>query len=180
MRCFAVLLTAGVCALVPCAPAQDSAAKDVWAPLRFLEGRWNGPSKGQAGSGEATREYRFELRGRFLQGKSRAVYPAQPGKEKEEIHEDFSIFSFDKVNQRFVMRQFHVESFVNSYAAPLADLRPGVMEFVSYEIENLPAGWRCKEVYTIVSPVEFVETFYLAPPGKDFSVYSEVRLKKVP
>jgi hypothetical protein len=31
-----------------------------------------------------------------------------------------------------------------------------------------------------VSPREFVETFYLAPPGKDYSVYSEARLKKVP
>jgi hypothetical protein len=36
-----------------------------------------------------------------------------------------------------------------------------------------------QEAYRILSPDEFVETFSLAAPGKDFEVYSETHLKRV-
>jgi hypothetical protein len=54
-----------------------------------------------------------------------------------------------------------------------------VLEFVTVRIENIPPGWRAKEVYRIVSPDEWVETFSLAAPGKDFELYSEAHLKRI-
>ena len=54
-----------------------------------------------------------------------------------------------------------------------------LLEFTTVRIENIPAGWRAKESIHILSPDEFVETFSLAPPGKDFAVYAETRLKRV-
>ena len=46
-------------------------------------------------------------------------------------------------------------------------------------MENIAAGLRAKDVFRILSPDEFVETFSLAAPGKDFKVYSETHLKHV-
>jgi hypothetical protein len=42
------------------------AQSDPWEPLRFFEGKWEGPSSGKPGSGSTSREYRFELNGKFL------------------------------------------------------------------------------------------------------------------
>jgi hypothetical protein len=50
--------------------------------------------------------------------------------------------------------------------------------FVTMAIENIPAGWRGRETYRIVSDDEFVETFALAEPGKDFTTYSETRFRR--
>jgi len=36
--------------------------------------------------------------------------------------------------------------------------------FHSEGIENFTAWWRARESYTVVSPDEFVEELYLAPP----------------
>ena len=51
--------------------------------------------------------------------------------------------------------------------------------FTSEAIENIPAGWRARETYELVGQDEFVETFELAPPGKDFEPYTQSRLRRV-
>ncbi|MBK5256609.1 MAG: hypothetical protein JJE39_11295 [Vicinamibacteria bacterium] len=79
--------------------------------------------------------------------------------------------------ERFVLRQFHIEGFVNQYVAE-PTLDSSTLRFVSESIENIPAGFRARETYRIVSPDEFVETFEMTEPGKDFEVYSEARLKR--
>jgi hypothetical protein len=45
--------------------------------------------------------------------------------------------------------------------------------FISESIENIPPGWRGKESYNVISPDEFIETFELAEPGKDFELYTQ-------
>ena len=50
--------------------------------------------------------------------------------------------------------------------------------FVTESIENIPAGWKAKETYRILSDNELEETFELAEPGKEYQVYSKVLLKK--
>jgi hypothetical protein len=50
--------------------------------------------------------------------------------------------------------------------------------FTSESIENIPAGWRARETYKIVSEDEFTETFELAGPGKEFETYTENRLRR--
>jgi len=50
--------------------------------------------------------------------------------------------------------------------------------FVTEGIENIPAGWRARETYTIINENEFVERFELAEPGKAFATYLESHLKR--
>lgn len=46
-------------------------------------------------------------------------------------------------------------------------------------IENVPAGWQARETYRLEATGELVEVFELAEPGKEFTVYSETRLRRV-
>lgn len=147
------------------------------APLKYFEGHWEGQAEGEPGKGVSTREYRFEMGGRFLFSRNRSVWAPKKEGEKGEIHEDLGIFSFDRAAKRIVLRQFHVEGFVNEYLleSPAAG-KP--LEFVTTRIENIPAGWRARETYRIVSPDEFIEVFSLAEPGKDFERYSETTFRR--
>jgi hypothetical protein len=53
------------------------------------------------------------------------------------------------------------------------------LEFVTVRIENFAPGWRAKKSYRVLSSDEIEETFSLAPPGKDFDVYTVARLRRV-
>jgi hypothetical protein len=46
------------------------AQSDPWAPLRAFEGKWKGLASGEPGKGISTREYCFELGGRFLSARN--------------------------------------------------------------------------------------------------------------
>ncbi len=166
-------------ALAALVAGYGAAQTDPWVPLRFVEGRWEGKAAGEPGKGFSSREYRFELNGRFLSGRNKSVYePKSPG-GKPEVHEDFGMFSYDRTAKKIVLRQFHVEGFVNEYTLDSVGPDGKTLEFTTVRIENIAPGWRAKEAWRIVSPDEFVETFSLAGPGKDFSVYTETRLKRV-
>ena len=151
-------------------------ATDTWAPLRFLLGTWEGTSSGRPGDGTVRREYRFALNGQFIEVRNTSTYAPQPRNPKGERHEDVGYISYDKTRKTFVLRQFHVEGFVNTYVAA-ADVSKAVV-FTSESIENIPAGWRARETYVVVGPGEFEETFELAEPSKDFEVYTRARFKR--
>jgi hypothetical protein len=89
------------------------------------------------------------------------------------------LFSYDKARSRFVLRQFHVEEFVNQYLGekPSAEGQP--LCFTTEAIENIPAGWQARETYTVLGPDEFVEVFELAPPGDEFAQYSRSHLERL-
>jgi len=151
---------------------------DLWQPLRFFAGAWEGTSKGQPGNGSVEREYRFALNGAFLEVKNRSSYPQQEKNPKGETHEDHGFISYDKQRKKFVLRQFHVEGFVNQYALTSISADGKTITFESESIENIPAGWRARETYKLASNDELVEVFELAAPGKEFAVYSESALKR--
>ena len=99
---------------------------------------------------------------------------AQPG-----LREDFGFFSYDTNLKKIVWRQFHSEGFVNEHTLDSVSADAKSLEFVTVRVENLAAGWRAKKSYRILSTDEFEETFSLAPPGKDFEVFTIARLKRV-
>ena len=147
------------------AAAGAGAQSDPWAALRFLEGKWEGKATGEPGKGVSSREYRFDLNGRFLSARTRSVYePKSPG-AKPEVHEDFGMYSYDRALKKVVLRQFHVEGFVNEYTLDSVGPDGKSLEFITVRIENIAPGWRAKESFRIVSPGangkadEFVETF---------------------
>ena len=149
------------------------AQTDPWAKLRVLEGKWEGPTTGKPGKGITSREYRFEMNGKFLSQRNKVVW------EKAEIHEDFSYLSYDTRQKKIVWRQFHSEGFVHEYTLDSVSADGKSLEFSSVRIENVPPGFRAKESYRMLSADEIESTFWLAEPGKDFEVYTETRLKRM-
>jgi hypothetical protein len=163
-------------------PWQGTAANetaDVWAPLQFMVGNWAGTTHGQPGKGKVERSYQFALKGKFIQVANKSTYPPQASNAKGEIHEDIGFISYDGSRKRFVLRQFHVEGFVNTYVSDVIPEGAHVITFTSEAIENIPAGYRSRETYTILGKDEFSERFEIAEPGKDFALYSENRLQRV-
>jgi hypothetical protein len=151
------------------------------SPLSALDpliGQWQGPQEGQPGKGTVDREYSRILRSRFVQLRNRSTYPVQQKNPKGEEHEDVGTFSYDSARKRILLHQFHVEGFVIQYVME-PQSKPDTLVFLSEAIANIPSGYRARETYTIIGPDEFEEVFEIAEPGKDFSLYSRARLKRV-
>jgi hypothetical protein len=90
------------------------------------------------------------------------------------VHQDAGFISFDNARKRLVLRQFHIEGFVNQYVQ-----EPDRLVFVSEAIENIPAGFRARETYVVLGPDAFEEIFELAEPGKEWEIYSRTRFTRV-
>lgn len=161
------------------AVASEQARSDVWEPVRFLVGAWEGTAEGQAGSGTVRRVYAFVLMDRYLHETNVSTYPPQAANKAGEVHEHWSFFSYDRSRKALVLRQFHQEGFVNQYVLSTSESRPKRLVFTSENFENFPNSWRARETYEIRSPDEFVETFELQAPGKEFEVYSRNTFKRV-
>jgi hypothetical protein len=151
---------------------------DVSRPLRQFLGTWEGDVNGEPGTGNAERTYRFTLRDRFIQITNKSVYPPQEKNPKGETHEEIGFISYDARAKKFMLRQFHAEGFVNQFALESFDEQQRTLVFVSTAIENIAPGWRAKETYHFLNNDEFVETFALAQPGKDFATYSETHFRR--
>jgi len=153
-------------------------AEDVWRPLRFFVGPWEGRGEGQAGVSTGKQEFQFILNGRYLLVKNIARFEPQEKNPKGETHEDWGIFSFDRNRKAFVLRQFHVEGFVNPYVCERIAGDGKTLVCVSEQIENIPPGWKARLTYEIVNENEFKQTFDLAPPGQDLACYSTGAMKR--
>ena len=142
-------------------------------------GEWNGTASGRAGDGTVTRKYAFVMSGRFIHESNTSRYPPQERNKSGEVHEHWGIFSYDKVRKALVLRQFHVEGFVNTYRRAVVAEDPAKLIFESETFENFSNSWKARETYEFVSDDEFIETFELAPPGKAFELYSRNHFKRV-
>ena len=183
MRTLLLLVSALVAVPSAAAPAADvaapSSATDPWARVRFLEGEWVGVAQGEPGVGTVHRSYQFILGHRFLQERNVSAYSPKDPKTPGELHEHWSIISFDKQRKTLVLRQFHQEGFVNQYALVAEESTPQRLVFLSEAFENLDARWRAREIYDIGSADAFSETFELAEPGKEFQLYSKNSFQRV-
>lgn len=176
---FIRFIGAAVILLLPAVMSgQTKPRSDVWEPLRFLVGKWEGTGNGQPGTSKVQREYRLVLNNKFMHVENRSVYDPQPKNPKGEIHEDWGMIGFDKGRKQFVFRQFHVESFVIQYVNTSTSTDGKTIVFTSESIENIPAGFRARETYKMTGPDEFSEVFEIAEPGKDFKIYSEGHFKR--
>ncbi len=152
---------------------------DPWERLKYFEGKWTGTGTGQVGESTVEREYEFILGGKFLQVKNRSEYPPQEANPEGEVHEDLGLYSFDGNRKVVVLRQFHVEGYVNQYVLESVEEDGAALVFVTEGIENIPEGFRARETLHILKEDEFSETFDLAAPGKEFACYIENRFRRV-
>ena len=156
--------------------AAAAPADDQLAQLSRLAGVWRGQGHGEPGDSTVERTYRWTLGGKYLESRNRSTYAPQAANPKGEVHEDVGYVSHDKARKVLVARQFHIEGFVNQYV--LESAADGTFVFVSEAIENIPAGFRARETLRLVGGEQLEETFEIAPPGKDFDVYSKTVLTR--
>lgn len=175
--CLALVMTNLAAGQQP-APSKQSDQVDPFKTVRQFIGNWEGDSQGKPGVGKMEREYVFVLRDRFVRVSNKAVYPAQANNPKGETHEDLGFIGYDRVLKKLIFRQFHVEGFVVHYSLESISEDGRSFVFTSTAIENIPQGWRARESYRFLSNDEFVETFALAGPGKEFETYSETRFRR--
>jgi len=161
------------------ANAQLSKKDSLWLPLSFFIGEWKGEGKGEPGPGKYERTYQWAMNKRFIEVHNKSTYPpSEANKNKGEVHQDAGYISYDGIRKRFMLRQFHIEGFVNQYRMDSISADKKTIVFLSEAFENIPEGFRARETYKIISRNEFIETFEIAEPGKDFALYTEVRLKR--
>lgn len=170
-----VVLIIGVL-FIGLAVAQDT---DTWKPLRFFEGEWKGQGEGKGGVSTGHQKFSFILGGNYLRVENRTVFEPQEKNAKGEVHEDQGFFSYDRAREQFVLRQFHIEGFVNQYVMEPLSEDGKTFVFTSESIENIPPGFRARLTYRILNENEFEQTFDLASPGQEFDCYSKGVMKRV-
>ena len=72
--------------------AQAEKKQDVWEPMKFLLGQWEGKGDGKSGISKVWKEWHFVLNGKFLNMKTKAVFEPQEKNPKGETHEDLGYF----------------------------------------------------------------------------------------
>jgi len=156
--------------------AQKAKKDSIWAPFQPFVGKWKGEGVGEPGKGTYERSYQLVLNKTFIEIRNKAIYPPGDKNPSGEIHEDLGYFSYDYSRKLFVLRQFHIEGFVNQFKLDSISPDRKTIVFITESIENIPKGFRAKETYRLISENEMEEIFELAQPGKDFAIYTKVML----
>ena len=164
--------------LTASAADSPSPANDRWGRVRFLLGTWEGIATGEPGKGTVERTYELVLGGQFIEERNTSRYEAKAPGARPGIHHHRGFLSYDKARKTFMLRHFHEEGFVNLYALNAGRSMASYLIFDSVHFENFSNEWKARESYEVVSPDEFIETFELAEPGKDFAVYSTNHFKR--
>ena len=144
-------------------------------PLAKLAGVWTGVCSGRPGTGTVTKTFKSLYDGAFVQCETVLNIPAKDSKPANQ-HRELSIFSFDAPNQRIRMRQFHNEGFVHTYE--MKSSSPGHWISEGGDVENLPKGFRPRLAIDIGPDGALTEVFSLAEPGKDFTDYVKIVLRR--
>lgn len=156
--------------------AQNAKRDSTWLLLKPFVGAWAGDGGGEPGNGKYERSYQFIMGNQFIEIRNKSTYPSTTQNPKGEVHEDIGYLSYDNSRKTFILRQFHIEGFVNQFRLDSISPDKKTLVFITESIENIPRGWRAKETYRILSDDEIEETFELAEPGKEFAVYTKVKL----
>ena len=106
------------------------------------------------------------MNGRFLHARNTSTYAPQEKNPKGERHEDWGMYSCDKSRKKLVLRQFHIEGFVNQYVVDRVSDDGREIVFVtrpSKHPRRVPGPGDYK------SPSDsFQETFEIFRAGKEF------------
>ena len=136
--------------------------------FQYFVGEWTGKETGSPGIGKGRRTYRYILQNRYLHGENQSVFEPQEKNPTGEVHDDWTVFSFDTARKTVIVRQFNSEGFVNRLVLQDPENEKELV-FVSEASENAPPGLRVRLSYRILNENEFAETFELARPGQDFA-----------
>jgi hypothetical protein len=158
--------------------AQAEKKQDVWEPVKFLVGEWEGRGEGKSGISKVWKDWHFALNGKFLQMKTKAVFAPQEKNPKGETHEDLGYFSYDGARETIVFRQFHVEGFIIQYVIESTSGDGQTVTFASEQIENGPPGLVAKLIIKALDTDTVEERFELAFSGKEFDCFNTNIIKR--
>ena len=125
---------------IPIVTSAQITHDSLWAPMKYFVGSWVGEGEGQSGTGKYERSYQWALNGNFIQVRNRVAYAPQEKSPQGEIHEEIGYINYNASEKKFMLRQFHAEGFVNEYRLDILSADRKTYIFVSFEIENIPAG----------------------------------------
>ena len=157
---------------------KDGIDVDHWKPLRFFLGSWTGTGTGKVGDSTVQRTYEFVLGEQFIRLTDRSVYEAQERNPKGEVHEEIGFFSYDRERETFVLREFHIEGYVNRYVLESWDPASRKLVFVTEAAENLPPGMQARTTYEILNDNRFRETFELLMPDGTWACFITAELER--
>jgi len=148
-------------------------AQNPLSDFEFLVGNWQGVESGVAGDGIGFRTYTWQLGNNYIMHNNASHFPKAETKPKGEVHRDFGILSFNKVDSSIILREYHVEGFVNIYKQDKESSNDSIFIFITREIENNPGNWVARSTYKKISDNEFIENFEIAMDGKNFKDFLE-------
>ncbi len=144
---------------------------DRLAAVAWLVGDWTGVSEGDPGVAATTRHAKRVQNDRFIMVEGRSVYPKQEKNKSGEVHTQIDLWSFDRLRNLIVMRQFDSLGFVSTYVQDRAASTGGRLVLVSEHLENVPVGWKARYTYIFRAPNEYHEFFELDADGQGFKPY---------
>jgi len=157
--------------------AQPEKKQDIWEPMNFLVGVWEGKGEGKSGISTVSHDFQFIMKAKYLHMKTKATFDPQEKNPKGEVHEDWGFFSYDLSRKKIVFRQFHIEGFMTQCV--LEDIyEKGKLVFVSEEIENAPPGLKARLTFRRLNADGLEVNFELLFPGRKFDCYSLNTLKR--
>lgn len=151
--------------------SQEKTYQNVWKPLQYFVGEWEGHSTCKSGEGNGERVYKFIMNDTYLYYHNTMKFEPQEKNPKGEVHEDRTYYSYDTNRKVIACRQFNSEGFINQFVLDSLLSDQKTLIFITENSENAPPGLRVRLIYEIKNKNEFVETFELGFAGKAFSCW---------
>lgn len=146
--------------------------------LDFLIGGWQGVEAGVAGDGIGFRTYKYVFNKQYIQAENMSTFPISEKKPRGEVHRDFGIFSYNSNTQEIILREFHIEGFVNIHVLDTLQSTENKFVFITREIENNPGNWIARIIIEKISNEEFKEYFDIAMDGENYVPFLQNHWKK--
>lgn len=149
------------------------------ARVEFLIGSWSGSGSG-FGNAKSTieAEYKSVMNGQYIYVEHNSQFEPTGENPEGEKHTDMGFFSFDKVKNAVVYRQFNIEGFVNKYVLVDSLSNETKLVFETDEIENFVPGGKARWTVIKLGKNEIETVFDLSFPGKEFACFGRNKLTK--
>ena len=113
-RC-SLVLSAALLLACPGSAIGQGAQTEAWEALRYFLGTWEGRESGVAGEGVGERCYALVMDRHYIVAANTSTFEPQAANPEGEVREEWAFYSYDKIRDRIVLREFHSEGYVNRY-----------------------------------------------------------------
>lgn len=166
----APVLPAAAQAPAPAAPAS-------WKPfqeLSFLVGSWSGTAESGGRVGGRVVRFSMEMGGNYLVARGSTIFAAQAGKAEETI-EEVGYVAYDRERRVYVAHYYFSNGIAGTFDVETSadGVKLGSTSLLNYE-----TGAKARMAFRKNGDTEILDTFDLAPGGKDFVPFLAAKLTK--